>query len=155
MAELKTQRTKASVTAYIAAIEDPDRRKDDKALAAIFRKATGKAPAMWGSAIVGYGEMTYQGSNGKTNLWPPVAFAPRKAALTIYLMGGLKAHASLLKKLGPHKVGGGCLYVRRLVDVDATVLSEMIAKSYATNLAKAPATTGAKATKRKSAGQKS
>ena len=149
MAELKTQRTKASVTAFLSKIDDPDRRKDARALAALFRKATRKAPVMWGPAIVGYGEMTYVGRSGRSGVWPPVAFSPRKAALTLNLMGGLKAHAPLLKQLGAHKVGGGCLYIRRLADVDTKVLSRLIAKSNATNSAKARETAGVKTTTRK------
>ena len=149
MAELKTQRTKASVTAFLSAIDDPDRRKDARALVALFRKATGKAPAMWGPAIVGYGEMTYEGSSGRSGLWFPVGFSPRKAALTIYLMGGLKAHAALLRQLGAHKVGGGCLYIRRLADVDTAVLFRLIAKSSATNSVGTRGRAGVKATNRK------
>jgi len=149
MAELKTQRTKASVTAFLAAIDDPGRRKDARALGALIRKATGHAPAMWGPAIVGYGEMTYQGSSGRSGVWFPVGFSPRKAALTLYLMGGLKAHAALLKQLGAHKVGGGCLYIRRLADVDTTVLSRLIAKSYTTNCTRTRTNAGAKVTSRK------
>ena len=148
MTELKTQRTRASVTAFLSAIDDPDRRKDARALAALFRKATGKAPAMWGPAIVGYGEISYEGSSGRSGIWFPVGFSPRKAALTIYLMGGVTAHPALLKQLGAHKVGGGCLYIRRLADVDTTVLSRLIAKSHALNLAKYRTTAGRKAASR-------
>lgn len=133
MAELKTQRTKASVAAFLAAIPDDVQRKDAKALAALIRKATGQTPAMWGTGIVGYGAMTYAGSNGKTVDWFPIGFSPRKAALTLYLMGGLRAHVGLLKTLGRHKVGGGCLYLPRLADVDATVLAKLIAASYSLN----------------------
>jgi Domain of unknown function (DU1801) len=151
MAELKTRRTKASVTAFLSAISDPDRRKDARALAALIRKVTGKAPAMWGPAIVGYGEMTYEGSRGRTGVWFPVGFSPRKGALTLYLMGGLKAHAALLTQLGRHKVGGGCLYLRRLADVDTKVLSRLIARSAASNRARTRTTAGAKAKSRKRA----
>ena len=145
MAELKTQRTRASVSAFLSSVDDPARRKDARALAALFRKATGNAPAMWGPAIVGYGEMPYVGSNGRGGVWPPVAFSPRKAALTIYLMGGLKAHAALVKQLGDYKIGGGCLYIRRLADVDTAVLTRLIAKSNATNSAMSRAKIAAKA----------
>lgn len=133
MAELKTQRTKASVSAFLAGIADPEQRKDAKALAALIRDVTGEAPAMWGISIVGYGAMTYTGSNGRTVDWFPVGFSPRKAALTLYLMGGLKLHADLLERLGRHKVGGGCLYLPRLADVDTAVLRRLIAASYALN----------------------
>ena len=145
MAELKTQRTKASVPAFLSAIDDPDRRKEARALAAIFRKATGKAPAMWGPAIVGYGEISYEGSSGRSGIWFPVGFSPRKAALTLYLMSGLKAHPALLKQLGGHKVGGGCLYIRHLAEVDTTVLARLIAKSYTITIAKYRTAAGRKA----------
>ena len=133
MAELKTRRTKASVSAFLAGIPDLVQRKDATALAALIRKVTREAPAMWGSSIVGYGEMTYTGSNGRTVDWFPVGFSPRKAALTLYLMGGLTIHADLLKSLGRHKVGGGCLYLPRLADVDTAVLARLIAASYSLN----------------------
>lgn len=126
MAENKTQRTKASVAAFLAAIPDPHRRRDARAVDALIRKATGDRPAMWGSSIVGYGHVTYQGSNGRAVDWFPVGFAPRKAALVLYLMGGLKANAKLLAELGPHKAGGGCLYLPRLEDIDTKVLTRLI-----------------------------
>lgn len=129
MAENKTQRTQASVAAYLAAIPELDRRRDAKALAALIRKATGEKPAMWGSSIVGYGEMTYEGSNGRTVDWFPVGFSPRKAALVLYLMGGIKAHADFLAELGPHKVGGGCLYLTRFEEIDTSVLTQLIKES--------------------------
>ena len=126
MAENKTQRTKASVTAFLAAIADPERQRDAKALHALIRKATGEKPAMWGSSIIGYGQMTYEGSSGRVVDWFPVGFSPRKAALVLYLMGGLKVSAKLLASLGTHKVGGGCLYLPRLDEVDTKVLTRMI-----------------------------
>ena len=126
MAENKTQRTKASVAAFIAAIPDPDRRRDAKALAVLMQKATGQKPTMWGTSIVGYGEMTYEGSSGRTVDWFPVGFSPRKAALVLYLMGGLKLHAKLLADLGPHKVGGGCLYLTRFGEIDPAVLARLL-----------------------------
>ena len=133
MAENKTQRTKASVAAFLAAIPDPQRQRDARALAALMRKATGETPAMWGSSIVGYGLTTYQGSSGRTVDWFPVGFSPRKAALVLYLMGGLKANARLLAELGPHKIGGGCLYLPRLEGVDTKVLARLITLSHKRN----------------------
>ena len=129
MAENKTQRTDASVADFLAAIPDPDRRRDAKALATLIRKATGEKPAMWGSSIVGYGDTTYQGSSGRTVDWFFVGFSPRKAALVLYLMGGLQKNADLLAKLGPHKVGGGCLYIPRFDEIDATVLTRLVQRS--------------------------
>ena len=125
MAENKTQRTTASVAAFLAAIADPVRRRDAKALAALIRKATGERPAMWGSSIVGYGQTTYHGRTGSVD-WFPVGFSSRKAALVVYLLGGLRANAGLLKDLGPHKVGGGCLYLPRFKEIDTKVLTRLI-----------------------------
>lgn len=133
MAENKTQRTTASVAAFLAAIPDPSRQRDAKSLAALIRKATGERPAMWGSSIVGYGQMTYHGSNGRAVDWFPIGFSPRKAALVLYLMGGLKANASLLADLGPHKVGGGCLYLSRFAEIDTKVLTRLIQRSHKGN----------------------
>ena len=126
MAENKTQRTQASVAAFLAAIPDPSRQRDAKALAALIRKTTGEKPAMWGSSIVGYGQVTYRGSQGRAVDWFPVGFSPRKAALVLYLMGGLKANANLLAELGPHKIGGGCLYLPHLEKIDSKVLARLI-----------------------------
>lgn len=133
MAENKTQRTKASVAAFLAAIPDPHRQRDAKALAVLIRKATGERPAMWGSSIVGFGQMTYQGSKGRAVAWFPVGFSPRKAALVVYLMGGLKTNAGLLAELGPHKVGGGCLYLPRFEEIDTKVLARLIRLSHKGN----------------------
>ena len=133
MAENKTQRTNASVAAFLAAIPDPHRQRDAKALAALIRKTTGEKPSMWGSSIVGYGQMTYHGSSGRAVDWFPLGFSPRKAALVLYLMGGLKANANLLADLGPHKVGGGCLYLPRLEAVDIKVLTRLIRLSHKRN----------------------
>jgi hypothetical protein len=132
MAENKTQRTKASVSEFLDSIADSERRRDAKALATLMRAATGERPAMWGSSIVGYGQATYEGRTGTVE-WFPVGFASRKAALVLYLMGGLKAHAELLTKLGPHKVGGGCLYLPRLAEVDTKVLGRLIKLSHTGN----------------------
>ena len=132
MAENKTQRTTARVAAFLAAIDDPQRRRDAKILAALMRKATGETPAMWGSSIIGYGQTTFQGRTGRVE-WFPVGFSPRKAALVVYLMGGLQANADLLTDLGPHKVGGGCLYLRRLEGIDTKVLTRLIKRSHQGN----------------------
>jgi hypothetical protein len=133
MTENKTQRTTASVAGFLASIADPQRRRDAKALAALMRKATGERPAMWGASIIGYGLATYQGRSGRTVDWFPVGFSPRKAALVVYLMGGLKANATLLTELGPHRIGGGCLYLRRLEEIDTKVLARLIKRSHNRN----------------------
>lgn len=133
MAENKTQRTKASVSEFLAKIPDAGRRKDAKVVAALIRKATGERPAMWGPSIVGYGDTTYTGSGGREVPWFYVGFSPRKGALVLYLMGGLTAFGALLDDLGPHKVGGGCLYLPRLEGVNTAVLTRLIKQSHQRN----------------------
>lgn len=124
MAELKTKPTSASVSAFIGAIEDEQKRKDCKALVSMMTKATGKKPVMWGDAIVGFGDHAFTGKSG-TSKWFQVGFSPRKAALVLYLMG--QRDAKLLAKLGPGaKMGGGCLYIKRLDDVDTATLQKLI-----------------------------
>lgn len=124
MATAKTQPTTASVTAYLDTIEDEARRKDAKALLKLYKEVTGHKPVMWGSAIVGFD--SYQLKSGT---WPLAAFAVRKNDLTLYV--GATRQAERLKALGKHKVGGGCLYVKRLSDVDLRVLREVIADGFA------------------------
>lgn len=124
MAEPKTQRTKASVAQFIAAVEDETRRKDAKAVDKLMREITGEKPAMWGPTIVGYGEY-----RTKTGPWPRLGFSPRKASLVLYLMDGYE-NEPLMKKLGKHKTGRSCLYINKLVDVDESVLRQLVAKSW-------------------------
>ncbi len=128
----KTQKTKASVAAFIAAVEDDTRRKDAKAVDKMFRDITGEKPAMWGPSIVGYG--VYQGATGS---WPRLGFSPRKANLVLYLMDGYEGEP-LMKKLGKHKTGRSCLYINKLADVDEGVLRKLAAKSWKIMAAKYP-----------------
>ena len=127
MAELKTKVSNASVSQFINAIADADRRKDCKALVTMMTKATGAKPKMWGSAIVGFGDHEYTGASGKSTKWFQVGFSPRKAALTLYLMGG--QDAALLAKLGTSSRGVGCLYIKRLDAVEKPVLQKLIEAS--------------------------
>ncbi len=130
--EPKTTKTKTSVAAYIAAVEDDTRRKDAKAVDKLMREITGEKPAMWGPSIVGYGE--YQTKSGP---WPRLGFSPRKANLVLYLMDGYEGEP-LMKKLGKHKTGRSCLYINKLADVDAGVLRELVEKSWKRMNAKYP-----------------
>jgi hypothetical protein len=129
MAELKTKKTGASVAEFINAIEDDERRKDCKAIAALMQKATKSKPAMWGTSIVGYGKFEYVDKARQTHQWFQCGFSPRKAALTLYLMGGYPKDAASLKKLGKVKTGGGCLYIKSLDDVSVPSLRATIANS--------------------------
>lgn len=125
MAEPKTKPTKGSVAAFLSAVEHEGRRKDAKAVDKIMREITGKKPVMWGTAIVGYG--SYETKSGD---WPRLGFSPRKANLVLYIMPGFKEAAPLLKKLGKHKIGGSCLYINKLADVDEAVLRELVKASW-------------------------
>ncbi|ANP45439.1 DUF1801 domain-containing protein [Candidatus Viadribacter manganicus] len=125
MAEPKTQKTKASVAAFIAAVEDDTRRKDAKSVDKMMRDVTGEKPAMWGPSIIGYGEYKIP-----TGTWPRLGFSPRKANLVLYVLGDFKGCGALLKKLGKHKTGRSCLYINKLADVDEAVLRELTQASW-------------------------
>ena len=129
MAENKTQPTKASVTAFINAIDDPDKRADARKVAAMMRKATGKRARMWGASIVGYGTYHYRYASGREGDFMLTGFSPRKQSLTVYVMAGFSKYDGLLKKLGKHKTGKSCLYIKRLSDVDEAVLQRLIDES--------------------------
>jgi hypothetical protein len=133
MAEPKTQRTKASVAQFIAAVEDEARRKDAKTVDKMMREITGEKPAMWGPSIIGYGE--WQAPSG---MWPRIGFSPRKANLVLYVIGDFKACKPLLKKLGKHKTGVSCLYINKLADVDEDVLRDLTQASWTHMNAKYP-----------------
>ena len=129
MSELKTKKTGASVSEFINAIDDDERRKDCKAIAAMMRKTTQSKPAMWGTSIVGFGKFEYVDRARQTHQWFQCGFSPRKAALTLYLMGGYPKDTASLKKLGRVKTGGGCLYIKSLEDVSVPALRATIADS--------------------------
>ncbi len=135
MTELKTQPTDADVDAFLATIPDPARRADAQALRTLMTEVTGQEPVLWGSTIVGFGTFDYRRADGKGYTWFPVGFASRKSDLTIYLGMGMGPVADLAARLGKHKEGKGCLYVKRLSDLDLDVLREMVATTYAAPLA--------------------
>ena len=128
MAELKTNKTRASVAAFLNAVADTQRREDAKKLLEIFKKTTGMKPAMWGTSIVGFGTYHYKSEKStQEGDWPLTGFSPRKANLTVYIMPGFKTYSSLLKKLGRHKISGGsCIYLNKLSDVDVPTLRTII-----------------------------
>lgn len=129
MAEPKTQKTKQSITAFLNSVEDDTKRKDSKRLVKMMKAATGDKGAMWGTAIVGFGKRTITYAGGKESEWFQVGFSPRKASLVLYIMDGFSGYKALLKKLGKHKTGKACLYVKRLEDVDTDVLEDLIKTS--------------------------
>jgi hypothetical protein len=124
-AELKTKITKASVAAFIGAVENDARRKDAKTIDRMFREITGEKPAMWGPSIIGYGVC-----EGPTGLWPRAGFSPRKANLVLYVLADYKERGALLKRLGKHKTGKSCLYINKLADVDEAVLRQLMQRAW-------------------------
>ena len=132
MAEIKTKKTSDSVPAFLAKIEDEEARKDSRALVRLMEEATGAKARMWGSSIVGFGDYRYKSPRtGREGDWFQVGFAPRKGTLSLYLMHGVQNHGDLLRKLGKHKTSKGCLYIKRLSDVDGAVLKRLIRSSAA------------------------
>ncbi len=129
MAELKTQKTKASVSAFLNAIADDQRRADCKAVSKMMQEITGEKPAMWGTSLVGFGTYTYTYATGRSGDWPLAAFSPRKQNLTLYIMAGFDGYPELMAKLGPHSTGKSCLYVKRLSDLHLPTLKKLITAS--------------------------
>jgi hypothetical protein len=126
---LKTQKTKASVARFIAAVADDQQRADAKAIDTMMREISGEKPALWGPSIIGYGSYTYTNTLGDAE-WPRLGFSPRKGATVLYIVPGFSASAPLMKKLGKYKNGKSCLYIKRLADVDQKVLRELVRRSF-------------------------
>ena len=137
MTEAKTQITPVDPLDYIAAVEPERRREEALVLDALFRRVTGEAPRMWGPSIIGYGEYRTKYASGRDVHSLRTGFSPRKAKLSLYLMGGYcdqttgKHRDALLARLGKHSTGASCLYVNKLADIDLAVLEEMIAADWA------------------------
>lgn len=131
MTENKTKQNDQSVAAFIQAVPGEERRKDCQAILELMQKVTGKEPKMWGGSIVGFGFYHYKYASGREGDMPLVAFSPRKQNLTLYLMGySFDQQADLLSRLGKHSLGKGCLYIKRLADVDLAVLKELVEWSF-------------------------
>lgn len=128
-ADLKTKKTTASVSKFIDAIADEKRRADCLRVLDIMKKATEAEPKMWGSSVVGFGDYHYRYESGRENDWFVTGFSPRKESLTLYFMTGIERYKSILERLGKHKTGKGCLYIKSLDDVDEAVLKELITTS--------------------------
>jgi hypothetical protein len=131
MAESKTKATDASVERYLGAIADEERRRDCQALVTLMTRATGAPPAMWGPSIVGFGSYHYRYESGREGDSCLVGFSSRKPEISLYLAGDFPRRAALLARLGKHKAAKACLYVRRLSDVDAGVLEQLVAAAVA------------------------
>jgi hypothetical protein len=136
MAEVKTRPTKASVKAFLDSAASGERRADCATLVKMMTAATGRRPEMWGPAIVGFGRCLLAYADGREAEWPVIGFSPRKNDLTVYLIPGFDKSAALMKKLGKHKTGKVCLYLKSLAGIDQDVLRELIEKSVSAMAAK-------------------
>ena len=123
---LKTKPNTASVSDFIKNISEDRLRQDCKTLLSLFKKATGKPAKLWGSSIIGFGSYTYHRSNGDEGKFMATGFSPRQSGPTIYIMPGYQDYNSLLKKLGPHKLGKSCLYLKNLEGINLIILEKLI-----------------------------
>ena len=131
MAENKTKAREASVESYFSTIKDEARRKDCETLAKLMTRATKQPPKMWGTSIVGFGSYHYKYESGREGDSCLTGFSSRKGDISVYLVASFAGQEELLSKLGKHKMGKGCLYIRKLSDVDLKVLEQLVARSVA------------------------
>jgi hypothetical protein len=136
MADNKTKPTKLSVAAFIGALTDETRSTDARMLVKLMQKASGEKAQMWGPSIIGFGSHHYRYDSGREGDMPLIAFSPRKAATVLYNVTGFSGSNGLLAKLGKHRTGKGCLYIKKLAHVDQNVLQPLLAKSIATQRAR-------------------
>jgi hypothetical protein len=129
MAENKTKPTKLSAAAFIAAVADPVRRADAKTLVKLMQSATGEKPKMWGPSIVGFGSYHYKYESGREGDMPLIGFSPRKPAMVLYGMGGFTGSEMLRAKVG--SADKGCIYIKKVAEVDQKALETLIVKSVA------------------------
>ncbi len=126
MSDVKTKVNEASVAKFLDSIPDDGQRSDSRVLLELLQKATKTEPKMWGEAIVGFGSYHYIGKSGREGDWFVAGFSPRKQNLTLYMLGGWDQEAELLAQLGKHSLGKGCLYIKRLADVNGPALKRLI-----------------------------
>jgi len=129
MTENKTQPTGQPVPDFLAGVADPQRRADCETVVRMMKQASGRDPVMWGTSIVGFGMYRYVYESGRSGDWPVIGFSPRKNDLTLYIMPGFARYEELLAKLGKHKTGRSCLYLKRLSDVDLPTLQLLMDES--------------------------
>jgi hypothetical protein len=129
MAEAKTKPTTASIDEYLASRASPEQLDDCKSLMAMLKRVTKQSPKMWGPSIVGYGKYSYKYESGRTGESCITGFAVRGKELVVYLVADSPEQPELLAKLGKHKIGKSCLYIKRLADVDANILEQLVARS--------------------------
>lgn len=125
MAETKTKPTPVSVADFLDAVENPVRRADGKTICALMTRITGEQPRMWGPSIIGFGSYHYKYDSGHEGTSCRLGFSPRKAELVLYVLTEDEGQAETLSRLGKHKTGKSCLYIKKLTDVDEDVLEEL------------------------------
>jgi len=131
MTELKTKKNKSSVMNFINSIDHEGKRKDAMEILEMMRKITGEQPKMWGSSIIGFGDLHYKYASGREGDWFKCGFSPRKANISMYLMQcDISRAQDLLDQLGKHKTGKGCLYINKLADINKEILKIIIKESY-------------------------
>jgi hypothetical protein len=133
MSDRKTKPNDASVEEVIDAAADERRRDDAREVLDLMREVTGADPVVWGSSMIGFGRQPYTTADGKEREWFAVGLAPRKAALTLYGLTYYGTNEDLLERLGPHTTGKGCVYVKRVADLDRAVLTEMVERAWREN----------------------
>ncbi len=127
LAEIKTKPTGSDVEEYISKVPDEQKRKDSQELIRMMKKASGENPVLWGSSMIGFGMKRYKSpATGREVDWFRIGFSPRKANISLHLVTNLEQQAPLLKQLGKHKTGVGCLYINKLEDVDVKILEKII-----------------------------
>ncbi len=131
MAENKTKQTSETVSAFLDRVPDPDRRRDAAELCDILAELSGEPAAMWGTNIIGFGRYRYRYESGREGEMMRIGFSPRAKELVLYAMDGFPPYDELLARLGKHKTGKACLYIKRLDDVDRDALPELVAASLA------------------------
>jgi hypothetical protein len=129
MADIKTKPNDQSVDEFLKKVEKPNKRDDSYEILELMKEVTHEEPVMWGDSIIGFGSYHYKYESGREGDMFLTGFSPRKQAFSIYLMSGFEKYNDLLRKLGKHRTGKSCLYLNKLVDVDKSVLKELIAKS--------------------------
>jgi hypothetical protein len=130
MYELKTKLNDASVLDFINTVDETQKKSDAYEIIDMMKEISGQEPKMWGGSIVGFGSYHYKYKSGNEGDWMKIGFSPRKQALTLYLSCDLSQHEATLQKLGKYKTGKGCLYIRKLTDVDMNVLKVLIEEGY-------------------------
>jgi Domain of unknown function (DU1801) len=127
--ELKTKATPISVPDFIEAVADERQRDDAKKIVAMMERLSGHPPKMWGPSIIGFGSYHYKYDSGHEGDMARIGFSPRKANTVLYILDGFESHADLMAKLGKHKTGKSCLYIKRLSDIDEVVLEQLCVES--------------------------